>query len=113
MDQEYPAPNRVLLQYQIPLSEVIIDFFDQLKSRTRGYASLDYQFDEYRPEDLVKLEILVNDEPVDALATIVHREDAYHRGQAIISKLKISSHASCLWCPSRRSHLGGSFRGQM
>jgi GTP-binding protein LepA len=88
LDQEYPAPNRVLLQYEIPLSEVIIDFFDQLKSRTRGYASLDYQFEEYRPEDLVKLEILVNDEPVDALATIVHREDAYHRGQAIISKLK-------------------------
>jgi GTP-binding protein LepA len=87
-DQEYPAPNRVLLQYEIPLSEVIIDFFDQLKSRTRGYASLDYQFEEYRPEDLVKLEILVNDESVDALATIVHREDAYHRGQAIISKLK-------------------------
>ena len=88
VDQEYPAPNRVLLQYEIPLSEVIVDFFDQLKSRTRGYASLDYQFEEYRPEDLVKLEILVNDESVDALATIVHREDAYHRGQAIISKLK-------------------------
>lgn len=88
IDQEYPAPNRVLLQYEIPLSEVIVDFFDQLKSRTRGYASLDYQFYEYRPEDLVKLEILVNEESVDALATIVHREDAYHRGQAIISKLK-------------------------
>jgi len=88
VDQEYPAPNRVLLQYEIPLSEVIVDFFDQLKSRTRGYASLDYQFYEYRPEDLVKLEILVNEESVDALATIVHREDAYHRGQAIISKLK-------------------------
>ena len=87
-DQEYPAPNRVLLHYEIPLSELIVDFFDQLKSRTRGYASLDYQFFEYRPEDLVKLEILVNDESVDALATIVHREDAYHRGQAIISKLK-------------------------
>jgi len=87
-DQEYPAPNRVLLQYEIPLSEVIVDFFDQLKSRTRGYASLDYQFYEYRPEDLVKLEILVNEESVDALATLVHRADAYHRGQAIISKLK-------------------------
>jgi GTP-binding protein LepA len=87
-DQEYPAPNRVLLHYEIPLSELIVNFFDQLKSRTRGYASLDYQFFEYRPEDLVKLEILVNEESVDALATIVHREDAYHRGQAIISKLK-------------------------
>ncbi len=87
-DQEYPASNRVLLNFEIPLSELIIDFFDQLKSRTRGYASLDYQFDEYRPDNLVKLEILVNDEPVDALATIVHRNDAYHKGQAIITKLK-------------------------
>jgi GTP-binding protein LepA len=87
-DQEYPAPNRVLLHFEIPLSELIVDFFDLLKSRTRGYASLDYQFAEYRAEDLVKLEILVNDESVDALATIVHREDAYHRGQAVISKLK-------------------------
>ena len=88
LDQEYPASNRVLLQFEIPLSELIVDFFDLLKSRTRGYASLDYQFAEYRAEDLVKLEILVNDESVDALATIVHREDAYHRGQAVISKLK-------------------------
>jgi GTP-binding protein LepA len=87
-DQDYPAPNRVQLNFEIPLSELIVDFFDQLKSRTRGYASLDYQFSEYRPDDLVKLEILVNNEPVDALATIVHRADAYHKGQAIISKLK-------------------------
>jgi GTP-binding protein LepA len=88
IEQDYPTPNRVQLTYQIPLSEIIVDFFDQLKSRTRGYASLDYQFLEYRSEDLVKLEILVNNEPVDALATIVHRQDAYHKGQAVISKLK-------------------------
>jgi GTP-binding protein LepA len=88
ISQDYPAPNRVQLNYQIPLSELIIDFFDLLKSRTRGYASLDYQFAEYRPDDLVKLEILVNEEPVDALATIVHRNDAYHKGQAVITKLK-------------------------
>jgi GTP-binding protein LepA len=88
IEQEYPAPNRVVLHFEIPLSELIIDFFDQLKSRTRGYASLDYQFADYRPEDLVKLEILVNEEPVDALATIVHRDHAYHKGQAVISKLK-------------------------
>ena len=86
--QEYPATNRVLLHFEIPLSELIVDFFDQLKSKTRGYASLDYQFLEYRPDELVKLEILVNEESVDALASIVHKEDAYHRGQAIISKLK-------------------------
>jgi GTP-binding protein LepA len=88
IDQDYPAPNRVQLRYQIPLSELIVDFFDQLKSRTRGYASLDYQFIGYRAEDLVKLEILVNQVAVDALATIVHREDAYHKGQAVVSKLK-------------------------
>lgn len=86
--QDYPASNRVQLSFEIPLSELIVDFFDQLKSRTRGYASLDYQFAEYRPDDLVKLNILVNNEPVDALASIVHREDAYHKGQALVSKLK-------------------------
>jgi GTP-binding protein LepA len=88
VSQDYPAPNRVQLNFQIPLSELIVDFFDLLKSRTRGYASLDYQFAEYRPDDLVKLEILVNEEPVDALATIVHRNAAYHKGQAVITKLK-------------------------
>jgi GTP-binding protein LepA len=67
---------------------VIIDFFDHLKSRTRGYASLDYQFSEYRPDDLVKLEVLVNKEPLDALAMIVHRDTAYHKGQALVTKLK-------------------------
>jgi GTP-binding protein LepA len=86
--QEYPAPSRVQLNFEIPLSELIIDFFDNLKSRTRGYASMDYQFLEYRPENLVKLEVLVNSEPVDALAAIVHKEDAYHKGQALVTKLK-------------------------
>jgi GTP-binding protein LepA len=87
-EQDFPAPNRVMLAYEIPLSELIVDFFDDLKSRTKGYASLDYQFAEYRKEDLVKLEVLVNDEPVDALASIVHRSDAYHKGQALVTKLK-------------------------
>lgn len=86
--QDYPAPNRVQLKYQIPLSEMIINFFDELKSRSRGYASMDYQFADYRPGSLVKLEIMVNTEPVDALASIVHKEDAYHRGQALVTKLK-------------------------
>jgi GTP-binding protein LepA len=86
--QDYPAPNRVQLNFDIPLSELIIDFFDLLKSRTKGYASLDYQFKEYRADDLVKLVILVHEEPVDALATIVHRDDAYHKGQRIITILK-------------------------
>jgi GTP-binding protein LepA len=86
--QEYPAPHRVQLNYEIPLSEIIVDFFDDLKSRTKGYASLDYQFLEYRPDELEKLEILVNGEPVDALAAIVHKKDAYHKGQRLITKLK-------------------------
>jgi GTP-binding protein LepA len=88
LEQDYPAPNRVQLSFTLPLSELIVDFFDQLKSRTRGYASLDYQFSDYRPEKLVKLEILVNGEPVDALAAIVHHDDAYHKGQMLVSKLK-------------------------
>ncbi len=86
--QEYPAPHRVQLNFQIPLAELIVDFFDELKSRTKGYASLDYQFAEYRPDKLQKLEILVNNEPVDALAAIVHEKNAYHKGQALITKLK-------------------------
>lgn len=86
--QDYPAPKRVQLNFEIPLSELIINFFDELKSRTRGYASMDYQVLDYRPENLVKLEILVGGEPVDALAAIVHRKDAYHKGQALVSKLK-------------------------
>lgn len=88
VDQEYPSANRVQLNFEIPLSEVIIDFFDLLKSGTRGYASMDYHFLEYRAGRLVKLEILLNNETVDALTAIVHKEDAYHKGQALVSKLK-------------------------
>jgi GTP-binding protein LepA len=88
LEQDYPAPNRVQLTFEIPLAEILVDFFDQLKSRTKGYASMDYQFLEYRPDALVKLEILVNEEPVDALAMIVHQNDAYHKGQALVSRLK-------------------------
>jgi len=86
--QEYPAPHRVQLDFEIPLSEIIIGFFDELKSRTKGYASLDYQFLEYRMDELQKLEILVNGEPLDALAAIVHKKDAFHKGQRLITKLK-------------------------
>lgn len=86
--QDYPAPNRIQLSYEIQLSELIVDFFDDLKSRTRGYASMDYQFIDYRPGNLVKLEVLVGGEPVDALAAIVHRDDAYHKGQALVTRLK-------------------------
>jgi len=86
--QEYPAPGRVVLRFDLPLSEIIVDFYDKLKSGTRGYASMDYEFKEYRASDLVKLDVLVNKVPVDALAMIVHRDEAYHRGQKIVSALK-------------------------
>jgi GTP-binding protein LepA len=85
---EYLDETRVMLGYVMPLSELIIDFYDQLKSRTRGYASLDYSFANYRASDLVKLSVLVNEEAVDALSMIVHKDYAYARGAALCKKLK-------------------------
>lgn len=85
---EYLDPERVRMDFLLPLSELIIDFYDQLKSRTRGYASMDYQFDTYRGAPLQKLTLLLNDEPVDALAMIVHKDYAYSRGAALTRKLK-------------------------
>lgn len=85
---EYLDASRVILHFDIPLSEIIIDFYDKLKSVTQGYASLDYHFHEYRAGDLVKVEVLVNEDRVDALAMICHRDDAYHRGQRLVSRLK-------------------------
>lgn len=85
---EYLDAQRVILHYRLPLSELIVDFYDRLKSVTQGYASLDYQFDEYRAGDLVKLDVLVNNEPIDALAMIVHRSQAYYKGQKLVTKLK-------------------------
>ncbi|MBT3240460.1 MAG: elongation factor 4 [Chloroflexi bacterium] len=88
VSEEYPAQGRVQLNFQIPLAELIVDFFDVLKSRSKGYASMDYQFLEYRVDDLAKLEILVNKDPVDAFSTIVHADHAYAKGQKLITKLK-------------------------
>jgi GTP-binding protein LepA len=79
---------RVVLEYRVPLSEVLVDFYDQLKARTQGYASMDYSLADYRKGDLVKLDILVNGQPVDALSVIVHQERAYHQGKELASKLK-------------------------
>jgi GTP-binding protein LepA len=87
-NMEYLHDGRVILTYEMPLIEVIVDFFDQLKSRTQGYASLDYDVIGYREGDLVKLEILLNAEPVDALSFIVDREKAAGRGRALAEKLK-------------------------
>ena len=85
---EYLDPERVRMDFLLPLSELIIDFYDQLKSRTRGYASMDYHFDGYRAAPLQKMTLLLNDEPVDALAMIVHKDYAYQRGAALAKKLK-------------------------
>lgn len=85
---EYLQDGRVILTYEMPLIDVIVDFFDQLKSRTKGYASLDYELIDYREGDLVKLEILLNGEPVDALSFIVSRERAAQRGRALTERLK-------------------------
>lgn len=87
-NQEFPDATRCILHYNMPLGEVIVDFYDKLKSVTQGYASLDYQFDEYREGDLVKIDVLVHSEPVDALAIISHRDHAYHKGQRLVTKLK-------------------------
>jgi GTP-binding protein LepA len=85
---EYISTRRVQLTYDLPLAEIITDFFDALKSRTRGYASFDYEFKAYEAADLVKVEVLISGEPVDALSIIVHRHKAYYRGRALTEKLK-------------------------
>jgi GTP-binding protein LepA len=84
----YLTPERVELDYELPLGEVVIDFFDQLKSRTKGYASLDYEPADYRESDLVKVDILLNGTPVDAFSAIVHRDKAAEYGKNITGRLR-------------------------
>ena len=88
LNMEYITPTRVMMLYDLPLGEIIYDFFDHLKSRTKGYASLDYELAGYKEADLVKLDILVNDQVVDALSCIVHKDKAYSRGRVIVEKLR-------------------------
>jgi GTP-binding protein LepA len=85
---EYLDPTRVVLHFEMPLAELIIDYFDQLKSRSQGYASMDYEELEYRPANLAKVDILVNGEPVDALSLIVHRDKAQSVGRNLTERLK-------------------------
>jgi GTP-binding protein LepA len=87
-EMTYLSPERVELHYEMPLAEIVFDFFDQLKSRTRGYASLDYEPSDYRPSDLVRVDILLNGQPVDAFSTIVHKDRAYSYGRAMVKKLR-------------------------
>lgn len=88
IDMKYLDENRVTIIYEMPLNEIIYDFFDNLKSKTKGYASFDYEFKEYRRSNLVKLDIHINGEPVDALSFIVHKDSAYARGKKMVEKLK-------------------------
>jgi len=85
---EYLSPTRIMLTYEMPLNEIVLDFYDRLKSVSRGYASLDYHLSGYRESDLVKLDVLVGGEPVDALTLICHREQSYERGRELVSRLR-------------------------
>ena len=88
IDMRYLTEDRTLLIYEIPFNEIVLDFYDRLKSLTRGYASIDYEFIGYKPANLVKLEILINKQPVDALSVIVHKDSAYYRGRELVQKLR-------------------------
>ena len=85
---EYLSPERVHLTYELPLAEIVLDYYDQLKSRTRGYASFDYDLAGFKPGELVRVDVLVGGEPVDALSLIIHRDFAYERGRALVDKLR-------------------------
>jgi GTP-binding protein LepA len=84
----YAGHQRVILRYEMPLAEIVFDFYDRLKSASRGYASLDYEFLDFRPEHLVKLDVRINGEVVDALSMIVHRDRAYERGRALCERMR-------------------------
>lgn len=88
IDMQYMTKTRVTVIYDIPLAEIVYDYFDLLKTKTKGYASMDYEMNGYRKSNLVKLDVLVNGEAVDALSSIVHKDKAYYRGRALVGKLR-------------------------
>src|SRR5438046_3821299 len=88
VDMKYLSPERAEVHYLLPLAEIIFDFFDQLKSRTRGYASLDYDHWGYEPSDLVRVDIMLQGEPVDAFSSVVHKDKAYAYGRALTGRLR-------------------------
>ena len=92
---EYHASNRVMISYELPFNEVVLDFYDRLKTISRGYASLDYHVTGYWVSPLVRLDLLVNGEPVDALSVIVHRDMAFQRGRTLATKMRELIHGRC------------------
>ena len=99
---EYLSEERVLLVYELPLAEVVLDYYDALKSRTKGYASFDYDLSGFREGKLVRVDVLVGGEQVDALSLVVHRDFAYGRGKALVEKLREEIRARCSTSRSRR-----------
>jgi GTP-binding protein LepA len=87
-NMHYASSTRVILEYELPLSEVVIDFYDKLKSASKGYASFDYEHAGYKISELTKLDILINGEPVDALSIIIHKDHAYYKGRELVDKMK-------------------------
>jgi GTP-binding protein LepA len=87
-EMKYLGETRVMVTYELPLAEIVMDFYDRLKSMTRGYASMDYEYLDFRPSNLVKLDVLINGDPVDALSIIIHRDSAYVRGRDVCQRLR-------------------------